>query len=103
MVPHLKVEEALAGVFGDSPCVVVGIPDALRGERLVAMYTSPEVTPAQAWEHLAGNGFPPLWIPKRENYYRVDAIPTLGTGKLDLRRARELAEQKAAAKAHTVA
>ncbi len=101
MVPHLKVEEALSGVFGDSPCVVVGIPDALRGERLVAMFTSSDVTPAQAYEHLASNGFPPLWIPKRENYYRVDAIPTLGTGKLDLRKARELAEQNA--KANTVA
>jgi acyl-[acyl-carrier-protein]-phospholipid O-acyltransferase/long-chain-fatty-acid--[acyl-carrier-protein] ligase len=96
MVPHLKVEEALAGVLGDSPCVVVGVPDPMRGERLVAMYTSPDVTPAQAYEHLAGNGFPSLWTPKRENYYRVDAIPTLGSGKLDLGKARRLAEQKAA-------
>ena len=96
MVPHLKVEEALAGVFGDAPCVVVGIPDTGRGERLVAMYTSPDVTPTEAYEHLTREGLPPLWIPKRENYYRVDAIPTLGTGKLDLRKARELAEQKAA-------
>jgi acyl-[acyl-carrier-protein]-phospholipid O-acyltransferase/long-chain-fatty-acid--[acyl-carrier-protein] ligase len=103
MVPHLKVEEALSGVLGESPCCVVGIPDPLRGERLVAMYTSAEVTPAQVYEHLAGNGFPPLWTPKRENYYRVDAIPTLGTGKLDLRKARELAEQKAAEKAHALA
>ena len=103
MVPHLKVEEALAGVFGETPCCVVGIPDPLRGERLVAMYTSAEVTPAQAYEHLAGNGFPPLWTPKRENYYRVEAIPTLGTGKLYLRKARELAEQKATATVHTVA
>jgi acyl-[acyl-carrier-protein]-phospholipid O-acyltransferase/long-chain-fatty-acid--[acyl-carrier-protein] ligase len=101
MVPHLKVEEALAGIFGETPCVVVGIPDALRGERLVALYTSPDVTPGQAFDHLAGNGFPPLWSPKRENYYHVDSIPTLGTGKLDLRRARELAEQKAAAKAQS--
>jgi acyl-[acyl-carrier-protein]-phospholipid O-acyltransferase / long-chain-fatty-acid--[acyl-carrier-protein] ligase len=103
MVPHLKVEEALAGVLGDSSCVVVGIPDPLRGERLVALYTSAEVTAAQAYEHLASNGFPPLWTPKRENYYRVDAIPTLGTGKLDLRKARELAEQNVAAKARTIA
>jgi acyl-[acyl-carrier-protein]-phospholipid O-acyltransferase/long-chain-fatty-acid--[acyl-carrier-protein] ligase len=95
MVPHLKVEEALSGVFADSQYVVVGIPDALRGERLVVMYTAQDVTPAQAYEHLAGNGFPPLWTPKRENYYRVDAIPTLATGKLDLRKARELAEENA--------
>jgi hypothetical protein len=26
-----------------------------------------------------------LWLPKRENIYQVDSLPTLGTGKLDLR------------------
>jgi len=103
MVPHLKVEEALAGIFGETPCIVVGVPDEMRGERLVALYTSPDVTPAQAAEHLSASGFPPLWSPRRENYYRVDAIPTLGTGKLDLRRARELAEKQVAARKQPVA
>jgi acyl-[acyl-carrier-protein]-phospholipid O-acyltransferase/long-chain-fatty-acid--[acyl-carrier-protein] ligase len=28
---------------------------------------------------------PRLWIPQRENLYRVEALPQLGTGKLDLR------------------
>jgi acyl-[acyl-carrier-protein]-phospholipid O-acyltransferase/long-chain-fatty-acid--[acyl-carrier-protein] ligase len=99
MVPHLKVEEALSTVLGNTPCVVVGIPDEKRGERLVALYTSADVAPRQAFERLSANGLPALWIPKRENFYRVDAIPTLGTGKLDLRRARAIAREKAEAQA----
>ena len=46
MVPHLKVEEAILGVLGDAPCVVTGVPDELRGERLVALYVHPTLTPA---------------------------------------------------------
>ena len=37
------------------------------------------------WQCLSESDLPRLWIPKRENIYLVDAIPTLGTGKLDLR------------------
>jgi hypothetical protein len=33
-----------------------------------------------------------LWVPKRENLYQVDALPQLGTGKLDLRGLKAKAE-----------
>ena len=35
---------------------------------------------------------PKLWLPKRENFYRSRRFPTLGTGKVDLRAVKELAE-----------
>jgi hypothetical protein len=38
-----------------------------------------------------------LWFPKRENIYAVDCLPTLGTGKLDLRGVRARAEELARA------
>ncbi len=60
------------------------------------LYTSPEITPAQIMERLNSAGLPPLWIPKRENFYLVDAIPTLGTGKVDLVKARALILEKMA-------
>jgi acyl-[acyl-carrier-protein]-phospholipid O-acyltransferase/long-chain-fatty-acid--[acyl-carrier-protein] ligase len=88
MVPHLRVEEAI-GL--DGGCVVLGVPDAQRGERLAVLYTSQESEPAALVERLKSAGLPPLWIPKRENFYRVENIPTLGTGKTDLRAARALA------------
>jgi acyl-[acyl-carrier-protein]-phospholipid O-acyltransferase / long-chain-fatty-acid--[acyl-carrier-protein] ligase len=88
MVPHLKIEETIHDVAAVEHCVVVGIPDDQRGERLALLYTQPETTPAQIWQCLSESDLPKLWIPKRENIYLVDAIPTLGTGKLDLRGAK---------------
>jgi acyl-[acyl-carrier-protein]-phospholipid O-acyltransferase / long-chain-fatty-acid--[acyl-carrier-protein] ligase len=85
MVPHLKVEEAILSVLGDAACAVTGVPDEQRGERLVALYVCPEVAPAELWKRLSETDLPKLWLPKRENLYQVDALPQLGTGKLDLR------------------
>src|SRR5258707_10553394 len=39
---------------------------------------------ADLWHSLASTELPKLWLPKRENMYQVDSLPTLGTGKLDL-------------------
>lgn len=99
MVPHLKIEEAIHEIVGDQPCVVVGIPDDQRGERLALLYAQPEIEPAQLWQRLTETALPKLWIPKRENIYLVDAIPTLGTGKLDLRGAKAKAIELASAEA----
>ena len=43
----------------------------------------------QVREKLAADNVPNLWVPKRIR--RVEKIPVLGTGKLDLKRCRELA------------
>jgi acyl-[acyl-carrier-protein]-phospholipid O-acyltransferase/long-chain-fatty-acid--[acyl-carrier-protein] ligase len=67
------------------------VPDTAKGERLVAFYTDPDVTPQQLWERLTRTDLPKLWVPKRENIHLIDAIPTLGTGKTDLRAVRQLA------------
>ena len=97
MVPHLKVEEAILDILGDAPCVVTGVPDDLRGERLVVLYVHPTLTPADLYRQISETGMPRLWIPKRENLYPVESLPQLGTGKLDLRgvknRAQELVGQ----------
>jgi acyl-[acyl-carrier-protein]-phospholipid O-acyltransferase/long-chain-fatty-acid--[acyl-carrier-protein] ligase len=89
MVPHLKVEQALHSLTGDASVLVIGIPDDSRGERLVLLHTASHLEPGPIVEHL--QELPSLWIPKRHDIFVVDAIPTLGTGKTDLRRARELA------------
>jgi acyl-[acyl-carrier-protein]-phospholipid O-acyltransferase / long-chain-fatty-acid--[acyl-carrier-protein] ligase len=88
MVPHLRIEEAAHKILGGEPCVIIGIPDEQRGERLVLLYTQSEITPAQLWRRLSATDLPRLWLPKRENIYVIDAIPALGTGKPDLRGAK---------------
>ncbi|MCU1234600.1 MAG: AMP-dependent synthetase and ligase [Candidatus Solibacter sp.] len=93
MVPHIRVEDALIQVLGDAPCVVTGIPDEQRGERLVVLYVQPSLTPAELWQRLSESDMPRLWVPKRENIYQVEALPQLGTGKLDLRGVKARAQQ----------
>jgi acyl-[acyl-carrier-protein]-phospholipid O-acyltransferase/long-chain-fatty-acid--[acyl-carrier-protein] ligase len=92
MVPHMKIEDEIRAQL-DEPhsAVVTAVPDTAKGERLVAFYTDPDVTPQQLWERLTRTDLPKLWVPKREDIHLIDAIPTLGTGKTDLRAVRQLA------------
>jgi acyl-[acyl-carrier-protein]-phospholipid O-acyltransferase / long-chain-fatty-acid--[acyl-carrier-protein] ligase len=96
MVPHLRIEDAIAAVLGAAPCAVTAVADDRRGERLVALYIH-EMDPAELWQKLAETDLPRLWIPKRENLYRIEALPQLGTGKLDLRGLKMRAEELVAA------
>jgi acyl-[acyl-carrier-protein]-phospholipid O-acyltransferase/long-chain-fatty-acid--[acyl-carrier-protein] ligase len=95
MVPHLRIEETLQEIMNGADCFVIGVPDESRGERLVVLHTNKELSPAKMIEHLNAAGLPALWIPKPNQFYCVDAIPTLGTGKTDLRKSQELAVQLA--------
>jgi acyl-[acyl-carrier-protein]-phospholipid O-acyltransferase/long-chain-fatty-acid--[acyl-carrier-protein] ligase len=92
MVPHMKIEEQIQSLIGvDHACVITSIPDDTKGERLVAFYTDADVTAHDLWERLCRTELPRLWLPKREDLHLVEAIPTLGTGKVDLRAVRQLA------------
>ncbi len=85
MVPHLKIEAAVAEVMGEPACTVTGVPDEHRGERLVLLYTDGAVAPRDLWQRLSQSSLPALWIPKRDDIFQVESLPLLGTGKLDLR------------------
>jgi acyl-[acyl-carrier-protein]-phospholipid O-acyltransferase/long-chain-fatty-acid--[acyl-carrier-protein] ligase len=95
MVPHIKIEEVLHELAGvtDQSFVVMGVPDGKKGERLVVLTTLKEDKLKGCLEKLADSGLPNLWIPRANQFFFVEALPHLGTGKLDLRRLRELALQ----------
>ena len=96
MVPHLRIEEALNRMLSVDEdrikLVVTAVPDARRGERLVVLHTGLVQPPDSIRRHLASEGLPPLWIPSPDSFYQVETIPVLGTGKLDLKRVKELAQ-----------
>jgi acyl-[acyl-carrier-protein]-phospholipid O-acyltransferase/long-chain-fatty-acid--[acyl-carrier-protein] ligase len=97
MVPHMKIEEQIQALIDPHhTCVVTAVPDDAKGERLVAFFTDPDVAPQDLWERLCRTGLPRLWLPKRDDLRFADAIPTLGTGKVDLRAVRQLAVERAA-------
>jgi len=98
MVPHLKIEEKLQELAGvaETMFVVAGVPDEKKGERLVVLHRLPtDILPA-CLEKFAACDLPNLWKPKADAFFRVENFPLLGTGKLDLRRVKELAAKLSA-------
>jgi acyl-[acyl-carrier-protein]-phospholipid O-acyltransferase/long-chain-fatty-acid--[acyl-carrier-protein] ligase len=95
MVPLDGVQEAIGKALGlDEETVrlaVASVPDPKKGERLVVLHAGLAKSPEELCRALAGLGLPPLWIPSHDSFCRVDALPLLGTGKLDLRRLKDLA------------
>lgn len=96
MVPHVKIEEKLHEICGlvEQTFAVTGIPDDKKGERLVVLHTF-KADLREHVEKLSASGLPNLWAPKANQFYKVDALPLLGSGKLDLRRIREMAARLA--------
>ncbi|MGI6680141.1 MAG: MFS transporter [Bdellovibrionota bacterium] len=93
MVPHIKSEELIQEIYGSTErcCVVTGVPDGKKGEKLVVLHVMEDIDPKEISKELQARGLANLWIPKPEEYYKVDAFPVLSTGKLDLRGVKKLA------------
>lgn len=98
MVPHVKVEEKLHELAGvtEQTFAVTSLPDESKGERLVVLHTLSDGKLQETLAKLSDCGLPNLWIPRPNQFFRVDALPYLGTGKLDLRAIRERAQQLSA-------
>ncbi len=92
MVPHGAVEDELHSRLGQTGVVAVtSVPDEKRGEKLVVIYARSAGDAETLQRHLAESALPNLWKPGRDCYLEVEALPILGTGKLDLKGIRELA------------
>ena len=93
MVPHIKVEDKLHEIAGatEQLFAVTAVPDDKRGERLIILHTLAADRIQDCIAQLAKSDLPPLWKPRADQFIHVDALPYLGTGKLDLRRLKEIA------------
>ena len=93
MVPHIKVEDKLHELSGatEQTFAVTSVPDEKKGERLTVLHTLPEEKLAACLALLAKSDLPALWKPRPDQFVRVDLLPYLGTGKLDLRRLKQIA------------
>ncbi|MHC4452267.1 MAG: AMP-binding protein, partial [Planctomycetota bacterium] len=89
MVPHGTVEEALEQAYGEPGVrhfLVTGVPDSRRGERLVVLHTTKEGAALLGQLEL-----PNLFLPRANDFIHIEELPMLGTGKLDLKKAKSLA------------
>ena len=49
----------------------------------------------QVWKKLNEKGLPNLWVPGERDFFQIPELPILGTGKVDLKRVKELALERA--------
>jgi len=100
MVPHELVECAINEILHqeEKTAAVSSIPDPAKGEALVVFYTNLAKTPEQIIEEMRSSNITNLWIPKASNFYHVDALPMLGSGKLDLVALKKMADKLAESK-----
>jgi acyl-[acyl-carrier-protein]-phospholipid O-acyltransferase / long-chain-fatty-acid--[acyl-carrier-protein] ligase len=93
MVPHIRIEETLQDLAGVTEQVfaVTALADEKKGERIVVLSTlsGDELEPVM--QKLAQSDLPALWKPKANHFFHADALPILGTGKMDLRGIKALA------------
>ncbi len=94
MVPHIKIEEMIQSILEktDAACVVTSVPDRRKGEKVVVLCKG-DVDTGLLWSRLNQSSLPKLWVPKKECFYNVENIPLLGSGKLDLKKIKALAQE----------
>ena len=73
---------------------VTAVPDEKKGERLVVVYTESVTDAGSLQRHLSESSLPNLWKPGRDGYIGVESLPMLGSGKLDLKRLKEIALER---------
>jgi acyl-[acyl-carrier-protein]-phospholipid O-acyltransferase/long-chain-fatty-acid--[acyl-carrier-protein] ligase len=97
MVPHLRIEEKLQELDGSTEQVfaVTSVPDDKKGERIMVVTTLTGAKLESVLQKFAACDLPALWKPKSGQFVHVDALPVLGTGKLDLRAIKVLAGSEA--------
>lgn len=93
MVPHEAIEQKIIELMGltgrdERPIAVVGVQDQAKGEALVLL-SAVDIDLAELRKKLQEAGVPNLWIPK--HVQRLEAVPVLASGKLDLKRCQECA------------
>ena len=96
MVPHEALEQKILTALSldgqsERMIAVVGVTDEAKGEAVVLL-SAVDVDLAQLRTKLNEAGVPNLWIPKQ--IQRIESIPLLASGKLDLGKCQELAGRK---------
>ncbi|MGZ5003902.1 MAG: AMP-binding protein [Chthoniobacterales bacterium] len=93
MVPHEMVEQKILAALNldaqaERAIAIMSIPDEAKGEALVLL-SAIEIDVPQLRAALRAADVPNLWVPR--TICRVETIPVLASGKLDLGKCKELA------------
>jgi acyl-[acyl-carrier-protein]-phospholipid O-acyltransferase / long-chain-fatty-acid--[acyl-carrier-protein] ligase len=92
-VSHSAVEHALQEALHCAPdhLAVTGVSDERKGERLIVIYQQNLGEAASFMDKVRALDIPNLWKPDANAWIAVEALPVLGTGKVDLKALKEIA------------
>lgn len=103
MVPHILIEEMIDKIVRSVPdhsieddgmmVAVTSLPDEKKGERIIVLMREVPITPEEIVKRMLDEKVAPIWVPALSNFKTVPELPILGTGKLDLRATKRLAEK----------
>jgi acyl-[acyl-carrier-protein]-phospholipid O-acyltransferase/long-chain-fatty-acid--[acyl-carrier-protein] ligase len=93
MVSHVGVEEVFLNALGTSEnlIAVTAVPDDKKGEELIVLYLPQAGTADKLHEIITKSSLPNICKPRRDNYIKIESMPTLGSGKLDVVKLKEIA------------
>lgn len=100
MVPHEKLEATINELLeldreAERRIAIVGVPDEQKGESIILLSTlesrSPQQEVIDLRYKLRDAGIPSLWCPK--TIKKVAEIPVLASGKLDIKKCEQLANE----------
>jgi acyl-[acyl-carrier-protein]-phospholipid O-acyltransferase/long-chain-fatty-acid--[acyl-carrier-protein] ligase len=96
MVPHGAVEDVLLAGLGtdENVLVVVGVPDEKKSEELVVVFCEKAGTAERLHEIVSASALPNIWRPAKNAYVKVEAIPLLGSGKVDMAAVKRIAADR---------
>ncbi len=92
MVSMSGAEALIAALWPNDQHAVLALPDARRGESLLLMTTRPGASVGEIVEFARGKGAADIGVPRA--ILHVNALPLLGTGKVDYPAAQALAESQ---------
>lgn len=103
MVPHMAVEEVFMKELAthEQVLAVTGVPEPKKGEELVVLHLKEAGEADKLHEITTQSSLPNMWKPRRSNYFKIDEMPMLGSGKLDIVKLRQIAIAAVAASQET--
>jgi acyl-[acyl-carrier-protein]-phospholipid O-acyltransferase / long-chain-fatty-acid--[acyl-carrier-protein] ligase len=100
MISHSRVEDYLhqaANRSDQQTFAVTALPDEQKGEKLIVIHTLPSDKIPNILKELGKQDISNLFIPKADHFVQVKALPLLGSGKLDLKAIKVIAQTSASA------
>jgi acyl-[acyl-carrier-protein]-phospholipid O-acyltransferase/long-chain-fatty-acid--[acyl-carrier-protein] ligase len=93
MVPHLSIEQVFLNALDtdENVVAVTSVPDDKKGEEIVVLYLEKAGSAEKLHEIITASNLPNIWKPRRNNYIKIESMPTLGSGKLDVMQLRKIA------------